>query len=282
MPSFRPPLARSLAHAVLPIAILTSVPAPAATTVVDVGPAATTRDARQVRMRFSDDITALGDDRARDPATVTCSAPGLKAVGHWIDTRNWVGEFPRALPDGVACTVQPLPVSDLKGQPVAMPAPWRFDTGGPQADIQLFRSPYMLNRVLEEPVALFVPSAPVDPASLSHLACSVNGVAQPVSILAGAQAQDVMDRYRNANPRAENHPDRLVARCGSHAWPNDANVTWVWGKDIRSRDGVAGPLEHAFDLRVRPPLTVDVHCATMAGTPGCDPRGPVFLFFSEK
>jgi hypothetical protein len=280
MPSFRTSFA--LADVALSIAMLANVPALAATTVVDAGPTATTRDVRQIRMRFSDDITALGDDRAGDPATVTCSDPGLKAVGHWIDARNWVGEFPRALPDGVACTVRPLPVSDLKGQPVAMPAPWRFNTGGPQADIQLFRSPYMLNRVLEEPVALFVPSAPVDPASLSHLACSVNGVAQPVSILAGAQAQDVMERYRKANPRAENHPDRLVARCGRRAWPNDADVTWVWGKNIRSRDGVAGPLDQTFDLRVRPPLTVDVHCATMAGTPGCDPRGPVFLSFSEK
>ncbi|MBW8899418.1 MAG: hypothetical protein JF619_15185, partial [Massilia sp.] len=141
MRSFRPPLARALAHAALPIAMLASVPALAATTVVDVGPAATTRDVRQVRMRFSGDITALGDDRAGDPAAVTCSDPALKAVGHWIDARNWVGEFPRALPDGVACTVRPLPVSDLKGQPVAMPAPWRFDTGGPQAVIQFFRSP---------------------------------------------------------------------------------------------------------------------------------------------
>ena len=282
MPSFRRPLTRALAHVALPIAMLANVPALATTTVVDAGPTATTRDVRQVRMRFSDDITALGDDRAGDPAAVTCSDPGLKAVGHWIDARNWVGEFPRALPDGVACTVRPLPVSDLKGQPVAMPAPWRFDTGGPQAAIQFFRSPLKRDRALEEPVALFVPSAPVDPASLSDLACSVNGVAQPVSMLTGAQAQDVMDRYRNANPRAENHPGRLVARCGSRTWPNDADVTWVWGKNIRSRDGVAHPVDQTFHLRVRPPLTVAVQCTVMAGTSGCDPRGPVALDFSER
>lgn len=282
MPSFRPTLSLALAHAALPIAMLASVPAPAATTVVDVGPAATTRDVRQVRMRFSDDITALGDDRAGDPATVTCSDPGLKAVGHWIDARNWVGEFPRALPDGVACTVRPLPVHDLKGQPVAMPASWRFDTGGPQAAIQFLQSPLKPRLALEEPVALFVPSAPVDPASLAHLGCSVNGVAQPVVMLAGAQAQDVMDRYRKANPRAENHQDRLVARCGSQTWPDDADVTWLWGKDIRSRGGVAGALDQPFNLRVRPPLTAAVQCTVMAGTPGCDPRGPVTLEFSEK
>jgi hypothetical protein len=282
MPSVRPPLARALAHAALPIAMLASVPALAATTVVDFGPATTTRDVRQVRMRFSDGMSAPGDDRAGDPAAVVCSDPGLKAAGHWIDARNWVGEFPRALPDGVTCTVRPQPVSDLKGHPVAMPTPWRFDTGGPRAAIQFLQSPLKPDRALEEPVALFVPSAPVDPASLAHLACSVNGVAQPVSMLAGAQAQDVMDRYRNANPRAENHQDRLVARCGSQAWPNDADITWVWGKDIRSRDGVAGSLDQTFHLRVRPPLTVAVQCTVMAGTPGCDPRGPVTLEFSEK
>jgi len=90
------------------IVLLASVPALAATTVVDAGPTASTRDVRQVRMRFSDDMVALADSRAADPAAVSCSDPALKAVGHWIDARNWVGEFARALPDGVACTVTPL------------------------------------------------------------------------------------------------------------------------------------------------------------------------------
>ncbi|MCS0584686.1 MG2 domain-containing protein [Massilia pinisoli] len=278
MPSFRP----HLAHAVLAIATLACVPALAATTVVDVGPAKTQRDVRQVRIRFSDDVAALGNDRAGDAATVACSDPDLKAVGHWIDARNWVGEFARALPDGVACIVRPLPVSDLKGQPVAMPAPWRFDTGGPLAAIRFFQSPLKANLALEEPVAMFAPSAPVDPASLAHLACNVNGAAQPVSVLAGAQAQDVIDRYRKANPRAESRQDWVVARCGSQAWPNDADVTWVWGKDIRSRYDVAHSLDQTFRLRVRPPLTVSVECTVMAGTPGCDPRGPVTFEFSEK
>lgn len=80
MPSFRISLA--LADVALPITMLASVPALAATTMVDVGPAATTRNVRQVRMRFSDDIIALGDNRPRDSTTVTCSDPGLKAVGY--------------------------------------------------------------------------------------------------------------------------------------------------------------------------------------------------------
>jgi len=254
----------------------------AATTVVDVGPVKTQRDVRQVRMRFSDDVATLGNDRAGDAATVVCSDADLKAVGHWIDARNWVGEFPRMLPDGVVCTVRPQPVSDLKGQPVAMPAPWRFDTGGPLAAIRFFQAPLKSNLALEEPVAMFVPSAPVDPASLAHLACNVNGAAQPVSVLTGAQAQDVIDRYRKAYPRTESQQDWIVARCGSQPWPNDADVVWVWGKDIRSRHDVAHPLDQTFRLHVRPPLTVAVQCTVMTGTPGCDPRGPVTLEFSEK
>jgi alpha-2-macroglobulin len=278
MPRFHP----TLAHAILALAMLACVPALAATTVVDVGPVKTQRDVRQVRMRFSDDVATLGNDRAGDAATVICSDPGLKATGHWIDARNWVGEFPRALPDGVACTVRPLPVSDLKGQSVAMPAPWRFDTGGPLAAIRFFQSPLKANLALEEPVAMFVPSAPVDPASLAHLACSVNGAAQPVGVLAGAQAQDVIDRYRKAYPRTESQQDWIVARCGSQPWPNDADVAWVWGKDIRSLHDVAHPLDQTFRMHVRPPLTVAVACTVMTGTPGCDPRGPVTLEFSEK
>jgi uncharacterized protein YfaS (alpha-2-macroglobulin family) len=264
------------------ILLLSSLPALAATTVVEVGPTATTRELRQVRMRFSDDMVALGDSRADDPAAVGCSDPGLKTVGHWIDARNWVGEFDRALPDGVACTVRPRPVSDLKGQPVAMPEAWRFDTGGPQAAIEFFHSP--LNPVLaqEEPVALFSASAPVDPASLAHLACRVNGAPQPVSVLQGAQAQAVIGRWQAGHPRAGANPQWLAARCGNAPWPNDALVTWVWGKDIRSRDGVSQAVDQTFRLHVRPALTVALQCAEMAGTPGCDPRGPVALEFSEK
>jgi uncharacterized protein YfaS (alpha-2-macroglobulin family) len=269
-------------HAVLAITMLACVPALATTTVVDVGPAKTARDVRQVRMRFSDDVASLGNDRAGDAATVVCSDPDLKATGHWIDARNWVGEFPKALPDGVSCTVRPLPVSDLKGQPVAMPAPWRFDTGGPLAAIRFFQAPLKSNLALEEPVAMFAPSAPVDPASLVHLACKVNGAAQPVSVLAGAQAQDVIDRYRKVNRRAESPRNWVVARCGSQPWPNDADVDWVWGKDIRSRYDVAHPLDQTFRLHVRPPLTVAVACTVMAGTAGCDPRGPVTFEFSEQ
>ena len=98
------------------IMLLSSLPALAATTVVDVGPTATTREVRQVRMRFSDDMVALGDSRADDPAAVGCSDPGLQAVGHWIDARNWVGEFARVLPDGVTCTVRPRPASAQDGE----------------------------------------------------------------------------------------------------------------------------------------------------------------------
>jgi uncharacterized protein YfaS (alpha-2-macroglobulin family) len=274
-------LRRTLALA----AMCAGLPAVAATTLVDFGPVGTTRDVRQIRMRFSDDMTALGNDRAGDPAAVSCGDPDLKAVGHWIDPRNWVGEFAVALPDGVACTVRPLAAADLKGQAVAMPAPWRFDTGGPRAQIEYFPSPLKQEAALEEPVALFVPSAAVDPASLRHLSCSVNGTARPVTVLSSGEAQAYIDRWIAGRPRTPVKPvvqPWLAARCGDKPWPNGAGVTWVWGKGIRSSHGVAHAVDQTFHLRVRPALSVAVQCTGMTGTEGCDPRGPLTLEFSEK
>lgn len=254
----------------------------AAPGVIDGGPRAMQRDVRQVSMRFSDEMVALGDSRAPDPATVRCSDPALQAVGHWIDTRNWVGEFPASLADGVACTVSPKPASSLKGETVAMPKPWTFNTGGPQAQIEAFRSPrHRQAAVMEEPVVIFRPSVPVDAASLAHLKCLVRSRNTPVRILAGAQRDAVISRWRALNNLQEAPDSWIVAQCGFDPWPNDAIVTWKWGMNISSAHGVKSMAAVEHRLLVRSAFDYQVVCTQLAEGAGCDPRATVALDFSE-
>src|SRR5688572_6724359 len=63
-------------------------------------PAGTVKQVRQVVVRFSAPMVALGDPRLPDPFTINCAAPGK---GRWADTRNWVYDFDADLPAGLRC-----------------------------------------------------------------------------------------------------------------------------------------------------------------------------------
>src|SRR5579872_1727940 len=58
------------------------------------------RNVRQVVVRFSASMVALGDPRLPDPFTVSCPARGN---GRWADTRNWVYDFDADLDAGLRC-----------------------------------------------------------------------------------------------------------------------------------------------------------------------------------
>src|SRR6185437_16633013 len=58
------------------------------------------RHVRQVVVRFSGPMVALGDPRLADPFKVSCPAQGK---GRWADTRNWVFDFDADLDAGIRC-----------------------------------------------------------------------------------------------------------------------------------------------------------------------------------
>lgn len=258
-----------LASLLLTIAPLTM----AAPTVIDAGPAGLTREVRQVRMRFSDEMVALGDSAAPDAAGVNCGKGKFKAVGHWIDGRNWVGEFAAPLPDGVACTVTPAVLTSVKGEPLTAAA-WSFNTGGPRAELIDPR----MNETREEAIAIFKPSVTVDAASLRHLRCQVAATATPVTILGGSRRQTVLSGWRV--DQHANTTDWIVAQCGSKPWPNSTQINWTWDKQI-SANGLASPVDVMYRQRVRDVFSYVVECQQRPGRASCDPRGPLTLEFSE-
>jgi uncharacterized protein YfaS (alpha-2-macroglobulin family) len=248
----------------------------AAPTVVDFGPSGLAREVRQVRLRFSDEMVALGDNAAPDAATVSCDQGKRKAVGHWIDGRNWVGEFEEALPDGVACAVVPAALTSANGKRLAAAAKWSFNTGGPRAELIDPRK----DNTREEAIAIFKPSVAVDAGSLRFLSCRVGNVGTPVTILGGRARQEALSGWRVETLYGQDKAHWIVAQCGAKPWPNGAHISWTWGKRI-SANGLSSPVDVPFRQRVRDPLGYDVKCAQLSARAGCDPRGPLTVVFSE-
>ena len=93
-------------------------------------PQGTVKQVRQVAARFSEPMVPLGDPRATpDPFDVTCAEPG---AGRWVDTRQWVYDFARDLPAGLACRFTlKAGLQTLAARPVVGPTEFAFSTGGP-------------------------------------------------------------------------------------------------------------------------------------------------------
>src|SRR5687767_7244241 len=93
-------------------------------------PQGTVKQVRQAAARFSEPMVPLGDPRgAPDPFDVTCAEPG---TGRWVDSRQWVYDFARDLPAGIACRFRlRAGLQTLAGRAVTGPVDFAFSTGGP-------------------------------------------------------------------------------------------------------------------------------------------------------
>lgn len=224
--------------------------------VTSFSPVGLQREAKQIQIRFSHDMVALGDDKAADAATVSCVGTAEKPSGHWQNPKVWVAEFASALPDGVACTVKPKALKTLAGETVGATAAWQFNTGGPRVSSQL------LPREESNPVryvspfdnfAAFKPSVAADSATLRYLTCMVNGSPRLVQILEGNSRRDAYARLKsnsNYDDGLEADERWIVARCGKEPYPIGADISWVWHKRILSLHGVANPEESSFSSSV--------------------------------
>jgi hypothetical protein len=92
-------------------------------------PQGTIKNVRQVTARFSEPMTTFGDPRNESPFDITCPEKGS---GRWADVKNWVFDFDRDLPAGVACSYTlRAGLKALAGGAVAGERTFSFTTGGP-------------------------------------------------------------------------------------------------------------------------------------------------------
>ena len=193
---------------------------------------------RQVSARFSRAVAGFGNPRAPAPFDVDCPEMGQ---GRWVDPENWVYDFERDLPTGIACR---FVLRGGKGKA------FRFTTGGPRVG---FSYPYGGAQVAENQVWLLSLSSPaIRDSVLQHARCLVSGEEHRVALL------DEAETTRLAEQHGWRSGVYLGLSCGQ--LPPSAKVVLLWSKDIASPFGVASERDQMLEYRVRGPLTYHWLC----------------------
>src|SRR5215469_4597465 len=292
----------ALAAALLSIAGWASAqekPAAAPVRVESFSPQGYVRHVRQVVVRFSGSMVALGDPRLADPFAVSCPAHGK---GRWADTRNWVFDFDSDLDAGVRCRFTlKQNLKSSSGAPVAGRRSFRFETGGPAIAGSLPRDGW--EEIDEEQVFLLRLDAPARRSSiLAHAYCAVDGLAErvPVRLLIGVERQRILAERRllgydyfsllwkngwvthiRARDRAMERREGLIAvlQC-ERRLPPGTRVLLHWSTGITSLSGIATREDQQLAFRVRPAFIAQVECTRTNPRAGCVPMQTVSVTFS--
>ena len=258
------------------------------------------RHVRQVEVRFSTPMVALGDPRLLDPFTIDCPAPGR---GRWADPTNWVYDFDSDLDAGVRCQFRlRAGLLSQSGRPVAGQADFAFNTGGPAIMASLPRSGS--SDIDEGQIFLLRLDAPAAQASIEANAyCAVDGIVErvPVEVLTGAARQAVLDQRRalgydylrllfkhgemfdiRARNRAmERSREALltVLRCRRQL-PPATRMSVHWGAGITTVSGIATQTDQQLAFQVRPAFTAQVQCSRSNPRAGCMPMLPIKVQFT--
>jgi uncharacterized protein YfaS (alpha-2-macroglobulin family) len=260
---------------------------------------------RQVAVRFSEPMVALGDPRLAEPFEIACPEKG---TGRWADPKNWVFDFERDLPAGVKCSFTVKEDLRTLGGRRVDEGRFEFTTGGPAVIEHL---PSQWEQVDEEQVFILGLDAPAkDETVARHAWCDVTGLAEklPVQLVAGderrtilEQRKDFVGRYLHAlfkdgriaaiaerdllrgtqaeQLRATDKLPLTLVRC-ARPLPAGAKLRLVWGQGIESASGVPTSQDQALEFDVRPAFSAKFSCQRVNRDAGCLPFGRMSLSFS--
>ncbi len=282
----------------------TATPTSAPIHVDTFSPEGRAKQIRQISVRFSAGVVAMGDPRLPDPFAIDCrGAEDLpQGRGRWADDRNWEYDFDADLPAGVRCTLTLKPGQvAATGAALVEPRRFEFDSGGPAVVRAL---PHDGNHNIDEN-QLFVlkTDALVDPASVeTHARCLVDGVSEqmPVTVLTGKARTDAIEQaarlgfavydilWKNGRQsraavrdrQMETRTERIVVLRCQRRLPAFTTVRVRWGTGIASRSGVATERDQDLVYATRPNFTAELSCTRSAPRAGCLPMTPITLNFS--
>lgn len=253
-------------------------------------------------LRFSEDIVALGDPRAKAPAKHDCKIP---SEGRWIDTRTWVLEFEHSLPGGVSCHVILSPdLKTAKGISVGGNDRFEIDSGGPSVRAVLAGGTF--DGIEENQIFLVATNVAADRASIGRFAyCAVDGIGEkiPLDVLKPEVSSEILDGLGSANWQRQEFaynagmplqfpaagPDRDAAlerivpvKC-RRPLPPGREMALVWDARVTQADApsrTAGR-DQRFDYDVHPAFTAKMTCSRVNPQAGCNPLKDITLNFSS-
>ncbi|MBF0459948.1 MAG: alpha-2-macroglobulin [Magnetococcales bacterium] len=263
---------------------------------------------RQVAVRFSHPMVALGNPSRMEPFFINCPEPG---TGSWSDSHNWVYNFDHDLSAGLSCTFTQKPdLATLNGAPVVGKSRYTVSAGGPTV---LVSSPN--SDIAEEQIFILGLNTPVDWTSIeANVHCDIAGVGEQVGVrlLRGQARREALQQtqtsllntylkgkfakgwgpiHANRLPKQGTYIEKFAAltdwpdspiitvQC-QRPLPNGAKVGLVWGKGIRASGGVETSQPQRLNFRVRPHFTAEFNCTRHAKHAQCIPILPMYLRFS--
>ncbi len=265
-------------------------------------PQGTVKDARQVAVRFSAPMVALGDPRTAAPFTVDCPVTG---TSRWADQRNWIYDFDADVPGGVRCHFSLKPeTKTLAGAALSGQRTFSFSTGGPAIRASLPGDG--ASNIDEKQAFLLLLDAPAQVKTIEKNAyCAIDGIEEriPVSVIGGEQRTTLLKqandklgyRYVNLFRRHDySSSDRLsgaalaaaeknlvVVQC-QRPIPAQTGVQIVWGKGIAAQSsGITTDQPQSLRFVTRPHFLVRFECDRVNPDAGCLPMRDMRLYFTS-
>ena len=240
-----------------------------AATLIHFNPQGEALRVNQVTANFDASVRPLGDLTGPAPMTFSCDR-GVNGNARWIDTQTWSVDFGDTLPAGISCEFKPVAgLKDATGQPLAMAASYRFNTGGPWA-VEVFGG-YDHRRIDEEPVFLVRAAGDLDFSTIErHVWCEATGIAEkiPVRLLPPSDKQALLKVRGKTDPNE--HYRHAALRC-ARRFPNGADATLVWGQGIKGSTGLPTTQASRHEFKVREEFSVKVTCQRENAKSGCNP-----------
>lgn len=246
-------------------------------------PQGETYPVRQVQTRFSESMIRLGQPRYSNPFTITCPVPGK---GRWVDTRNWVYDFARDLPSGIACEFRLVKdLHGVSGKMVSSYPIYRFNSGGPA----VFASrPYDGESAIDENQTFLLQfDGENDVKSLPlNSYCLVEGIKEkiPLRFYTVEQTRNFVEQlpeeYRHWWDQVGRVQERRAVQCARQL-PPEAKVKLVFAQGLASKTGVVRSSDQVLAFKVRPSFTANFTCTRENARQACAPMTDMHLEFTD-
>ena len=243
-------------------------------------PQGTVKNVRQVRARFSDPMTSLGDPRqSLAPFVITCAEKG---TARWADSRNWIYDFDHDLPAGVRCEFRVAAgLKTLDGKTVSQQTVFSFSTGGPSI---LTSVPYQGSASVDEEqiFILELDGEPTEASVLAHVYFTVEGLGERIGvrIVSGEERQRILKTQGQYRRTPNNPPHPLLLIQARQRFPNQSKVSLVWSKEVASKSGVTNAQDQVLPFETRSPFLATFHCSRENPQADCLPISPMRVSFS--
>ena len=237
------------------------------------------KDVRQVAVRFSEAMVALGDPDLAEPFVVDCPVPG---TGRWIDHRHWVYDFEYDVPSAVVCRFElRQDARTLTGDRLE-PQEYAFHTGGPSIldhRPKAWRT-WETTVVDERQVFLLALDGVADAAAISQYArCHLVGQRDqiPVEVVEGEAREKILRALDEASPRtlsglvqsthahlpldADQAMDLVaLVKCRDEL-PGGVELRLVWGAGVSGGSGLGNLDDQVLEFVVRPRFRIELDCS---------------------